>query len=124
MTTQTSKRLPYGNSNFESVRTENYVYVDKTRFIELLENEGNKNHFFIRPRKFGKSLFFSMLSHYYDINGADKFDTLFDDLYSSACVTWFKRRRTAISSAACRTVTWRISTRNTLIRRKLKKPVR
>ncbi|MDR3244909.1 MAG: AAA family ATPase, partial [Prevotellaceae bacterium] len=81
MTTNNYKRLPYGNSNFESLRTENYVYIDKTRFIELLENEGNKNHFFIRPRKFGKSLFFSMLSHYYDINQADRFDTLFGDLY-------------------------------------------
>ncbi|MDR3093278.1 MAG: ATP-binding protein [Bacteroidales bacterium] len=75
------KRLPYGNSNFESVMMDNYAYVDKTRFIELLEQENNKYLFFTRPRKFGKSLFFSMLSHYYDINGADKFNTLFGDLY-------------------------------------------
>ncbi|MDR2026609.1 MAG: AAA family ATPase, partial [Prevotellaceae bacterium] len=81
METKKAKRLPYGNSNFESVRTENYVYIDKTRFIELLENEDNHNLFFIRPRKFGKSLFFSMLSHYYDIGQADKFDQLFGDLY-------------------------------------------
>ncbi|MDR0711073.1 MAG: AAA family ATPase, partial [Prevotellaceae bacterium] len=60
------KRLPCGSSNFESIRTENYVYIDKTRFIELLEQENNKNLFFTRPRKFGKSLFFSMLSNYYD----------------------------------------------------------
>jgi hypothetical protein len=57
------------------------VYVDKTRFIELLERENNKNLFFTRPRKFGKSLFFSMLSHYYDVNGTDKFEQLFGDLY-------------------------------------------
>jgi hypothetical protein len=75
------KRLPYGNSNFESVITDNYAYVDKTPFIELLEQENNKYLFFTRPRKFGKSLFFSMLSHYYDINSADKFETLFGDLY-------------------------------------------
>ncbi|MDR2287282.1 MAG: AAA family ATPase, partial [Prevotellaceae bacterium] len=75
------KRLPYGNTNFESLRTENYVYIDKTRYIELLENEGNKNLFFTRPRKFGKSLFFSTLSYYYDINQANKFDQLFGDLY-------------------------------------------
>ncbi|MDR1417469.1 MAG: ATP-binding protein [Prevotellaceae bacterium] len=81
METKLPKRLPYGNSNFESVRTESYVYVDKSRFIELLENEGNKNLFFTRPRKFGKSLFFSMLSHYYDVNQADKFELLFGDLY-------------------------------------------
>ncbi|MDR1601107.1 MAG: AAA family ATPase, partial [Tannerella sp.] len=59
METKTAKRLPYGNSNFESIRTENYAYVDKTRFVELLENEANRNLFFTRPRKFGKSLFFS-----------------------------------------------------------------
>jgi hypothetical protein len=76
-----SKRLPYGNTNFESIRTENYVYIDKTRYIELLENEGNKNLFFTRPRKFGKSLFFSTLSYYYDINQAGKFEQLFGDLY-------------------------------------------
>ncbi|MDR2026610.1 MAG: ATP-binding protein [Prevotellaceae bacterium] len=81
METKKAKRLPYGNSNFESIRTENYVYIDKTRFIELLEQENNKNLFFIRPRKFGKSLFFSMLSHYYDIGQADKFEQLFGDLY-------------------------------------------
>ncbi|GHT49376.1 hypothetical protein AGMMS49982_02750 [Bacteroidia bacterium] len=75
------KRLPYGNSDFENVRTGGYAYVDKTRFIELLENEPNRNLFFIRPRKFGKSLFFSMLSHYYDIAEADKFEQLFGDLY-------------------------------------------
>ncbi|MDR1024025.1 MAG: ATP-binding protein [Prevotellaceae bacterium] len=81
METKAPKRLPYGHSNFESLRTENYIYVDKTRFIELLENEGNRNLFFTRPRKFGKSLFFSMLSHYYDVNQADKFEQLFGDLY-------------------------------------------
>jgi hypothetical protein len=81
MDTRIPKRLPYGNSNFEKVRTENYVYVDKTRYIELLEQENNDNLFFTRPRKFGKSLFFSMLSHYYDINQADKFEQLFGDLY-------------------------------------------
>ncbi|MDR2409435.1 MAG: ATP-binding protein [Bacteroidales bacterium] len=68
------KWLPYGNSNFESIRTGNYVYIDKTRYIELLEDEDNKNLFFTRSRKFGKSLFFSMLSNYYDINQADKFE--------------------------------------------------
>ncbi|KAA6300801.1 MAG: hypothetical protein EZS26_003046 [Candidatus Ordinivivax streblomastigis] len=41
MDTKKYKRLPYGNSNFERVITEHYAYVDKTRFIELLENEAN-----------------------------------------------------------------------------------
>ncbi|MDR1022656.1 MAG: AAA family ATPase, partial [Prevotellaceae bacterium] len=81
MEATTPKRLPYGNSNFEKIRTGSYAYIDKTRFIELLEQEDNDNLFFTRPRKFGKSLFFSMLSHYYDINQADKFEQLFGDLY-------------------------------------------
>ena len=81
MNAKNFKRLPYGNANFESVRTRNYVYVDKTKFIELLENEANQNQFFIRPRKFGKSLFFSMLSCYYDMLRADEFQKLFGELY-------------------------------------------
>jgi hypothetical protein len=81
MNVKNKKRLPYGTSNFESLITEDYYYVDKTGFIEMLEQEPNKNLFFTRPRKFGKSLFLSMLSHYYDINGADKFETLFGNLY-------------------------------------------
>ncbi|MDR3171789.1 MAG: AAA family ATPase, partial [Treponema sp.] len=68
------KRLPYGLCNFEDLITNNYAYVDKTRYIELLENENNPYQIFIRPRKFGKSLFFSLLSCYYDINYADKFE--------------------------------------------------
>ncbi|MDR1593991.1 MAG: AAA family ATPase, partial [Prevotellaceae bacterium] len=75
------KRLPYGNTNFEKLRTENFVYIDKTRYIELLENENNDKLFFTRPRKFGKSLFLSTLSYYYDFNQADKFEQLFGDLY-------------------------------------------
>ncbi|MDR3250212.1 MAG: AAA family ATPase, partial [Tannerella sp.] len=75
------KKLPYGTSNFGSLIEQGYYYVDKTRFIELLENEENKTVFFTRPRKFGKSLFTSMLSYYYDINCADKFDSLFGELY-------------------------------------------
>ena len=75
------KRLPYGNSNFERLILENYAFVDKTMFIELLEKEHNSYQFFIRPRKFGKSLFFSMLSNYYDMLRADRFHTLFGGLY-------------------------------------------
>jgi hypothetical protein len=75
------RKLPYCNSNFEKIRTEGYAYVDKTRFIELLEQEANDKLFFTRPRKFGKSLFFNMLYHYYDICRADAFETLFGDLY-------------------------------------------
>ena len=75
------KKIPYGIPNFESIRTQNYLYVDKTRFIEILENEDTKCHFLIRPRKFGKSLFVSMLEHYYDVRFKSKFQELFGDLY-------------------------------------------
>jgi hypothetical protein len=81
METKVLKRLPGGVSDFKVLRSKNYAYVDKTRFIELLENESNPNRFFIRPRKFGKSLFLTMLRYYYDINGKEEFDALFGDLY-------------------------------------------
>ena len=75
------KKIPSGQSNFEKIRTENYAYVDKTRFIEMLENEPNSYCFLTRPRKFGKSLFLTTLFHYYDICSKDNFQTLFGDLY-------------------------------------------
>ncbi|MDR3188484.1 MAG: ATP-binding protein [Prevotellaceae bacterium] len=81
MSTLNVKRLPYGISNFEDLITENYAYVDKTQFIALLENESNPYQFFIRPRKFGKSLFFSLLFNYYGITKANKFEQLFGNLY-------------------------------------------
>ncbi|MCF2659827.1 AAA family ATPase [Parabacteroides distasonis] len=74
------KRIPYGMMNFVAVREDNCYYVDKTRFIEKVER-ANKYFFFIRPRRFGKSLTLSMLHHYYDINRADQFERLYGDLY-------------------------------------------
>lgn len=75
-----AKRIPYGMMNFVAVREDNCYYVDKTRFVEKVE-DANKFFFFIRPRRFGKSLTISMLHHYYDINDADKFERLYGDLY-------------------------------------------
>jgi len=75
------KNIPYGLSSFETVKTENYYYIDKTKYIEILENYGSRYLFFLRPRRFGKSLFVSMLHHYYDINAKAQFDTLFGDTY-------------------------------------------
>ena len=74
------KRIPYGISNFEILREKNYLYVDKTSYIEILEKYA-PYQFFIRPRRFGKSLFISMLENYYDINKEAKFEKLFGDLY-------------------------------------------
>ena len=66
--------------NFVAVRRDDCYYVDKTRYIEEIER-ANKFFFFIRPRRFGKSLTMSMLQHYYDVNDADMFDMLFKGLY-------------------------------------------
>ena len=74
------KRLPYGMMNFADIRFDNYYYVDKTAFIPLIE-QSDRFFFFIRPRRFGKSLTLSMLQHYYDVRTRDKFDALFGDLY-------------------------------------------
>ena len=74
------KRIPYGMMNFVALREENCYYVDKTRFVEEIEH-ANMYFFYIRPRRFGKSLTLSMLRHYYDVNEADKFETWFKGLY-------------------------------------------
>ena len=74
------KRIPYGISNFKQVRSENKYLVDKTMYFEKMELAGNFL-FLVRPRRFGKSLFLSMLEAYYDINEKDNFHTLFKDLY-------------------------------------------
>ena len=74
------KRIPYGMQNFEDVIERDCYYVDKTPFIEEIE-DSNMYFFFIRPRRFGKSLTISMLENYYDINKKDKFDEIFGKLY-------------------------------------------
>ncbi len=74
------KRIPYGMQNFKDVITEDCYYVDKTPFIEEIE-DANKYFFFIRPRRFGKSITLSMLENYYDINKKDQFDSIFGNLY-------------------------------------------
>ena len=74
------KRLPYGISDFTDLRRQNMYYADKTQYIPTMEAAGNFL-FLIRPRRFGKSVFLSMLAAYYDIARQDKFDTLFDGLW-------------------------------------------
>jgi hypothetical protein len=73
------KRIPYGIGDFEIIRRENYYYIDKTRIIEELEN--HRYPFFIRPRRFGKSLLISTLEDYYDVEKKEAFDELFEGLY-------------------------------------------
>ena len=75
------KKLPYGISNYEELVEDGYYYVDKTKYIEKLENLPEKRIIFLRPRKFGKTLFTSTLENYYDIRKKDKFDKLYGDTY-------------------------------------------
>ena len=75
------KKLPYGISNYEELITDGYYYVDKTMYIEKLENTPEKRIIFLRPRKFGKTLFTSTLENYYDILKVDKFSALFSETY-------------------------------------------
>ncbi len=75
------KKLPNGISNYEELIEDGYLYVDKTPYIEKLENLTDKRIMFLRPRKFGKTLFTSMLENYYDIKKADKFEKLYTETY-------------------------------------------
>ena len=75
------KKLPLGISNYEDIVKENRIYVDKTKYIEKLEDFPNKTIMFLRPRKFGKTLFTSTLECYYDKNRKDSFKELFENTY-------------------------------------------
>ena len=72
-------KFPYGVSDFYKLITEGYFYVDRTDRIPLIEGMGDQL-LFLRPRRFGKSLFLSMLENYYDVAKADQFDRLFGQL--------------------------------------------
>lgn len=74
------KGIPYGVSDYERITRDNLYYVDKTRFIPLIEQVASY-FFMIRPRRFGKSLLLSVLESYYDINNADRFEELFGERY-------------------------------------------
>ena len=74
------KGIPYGVARFEEVREKNRYYVDKTMYLPLLE-ETSDYLFLIRPRRFGKSVFVSMMQAYYDIAKANRFDELFGGLW-------------------------------------------
>ena len=74
------RQIPYGVSDFRSVRESGLYYVDKSMYIEELEKQPN-TLIFIRPRRFGKSLFINMMRLYYDKNATGDFDRLFGDLY-------------------------------------------
>ena len=75
------KKIPYGISDFKLLKTEDYFFVDKTKYIETLENYSSKYLMFLRPRRFGKSLFIAILEAYYDTYFKDEFEVIFKDTY-------------------------------------------
>ena len=77
---ETIKQIPYGVADFETVMNQNLYYVDKTMYLAELEKQP-RNLIFIRPRRFGKSLFINMMRAYYDKSKADRFDNLFGSLW-------------------------------------------
>jgi hypothetical protein len=74
------KKIPYGISNFAKLSRENLYYIDKTAFIPIIEDESDFLYF-LRPRRFGKSLTIAMLEQYYDINCTESFHEVFKDTY-------------------------------------------
>jgi hypothetical protein len=74
-------KIPYGLSDFETLRRGDFFYQDRTQFIETLEKWNSRFPIFLRPRRFGKSLFVSTLHYYYGVEYRDKFHNLFDGLY-------------------------------------------
>ena len=85
------KQIPYGVADFVTVRERNLYYVDKTMYLQELEAQP-WSLFFIRPRRFGKSLFISMMRAYYDKSMADEFDKLFGNLWVGQHPTPLKNR--------------------------------
>ena len=77
---ETIKQIPYGVADFESVMTRHLYYVDKTMYLDEIERQPD-TLIFIRPRRFGKSLFISMMRAYYDKSKAKDFDDLFGSLW-------------------------------------------
>lgn len=84
-------KLPYGISDYEELIENGYYYVDKTKYIEEIE-EDVTYLMYVRPKNFGKTLFSSTLENYYDIKKADKFEKLFGNTYIGKNPTKNKNR--------------------------------
>jgi hypothetical protein len=87
------KKIIVGMRSLPEIRESNSIYIDKTQFIDYLENSaGTKVPVFLRPRRFGKSLTASMLHNYYDISKKNKFEKNFKG-------TWIYDHRTSLASS-------------------------
>ena len=74
-------KIGYGQSNYKNMVKDDFYYVDRTDYIALIENMGSHFLFFLRPRRFGKSLFISTLEYYYGLQHKAEFDYLFGQRY-------------------------------------------
>ena len=75
------KKIPIGIEDFKMLITDDYFYIDKSKFIEEILNDGALVKLFTRPRRFGKTLNMSMLKYFFDIRKAEENKKLFDSLY-------------------------------------------
>ena len=75
--TQTLRMVPYGEASYTKLREAGFAYVDKTRFISVLEQNGSRFPIILRPRRSGKSLFANLLTAYYDKAAARDFEKNF-----------------------------------------------
>ena len=75
------KKIPYGQADYKNIKENNFYYMDKTHFIEKLEDLNERFLIFLRPRRFGKSLFIAMLEAYYDRYYKQDFEMMFGDTY-------------------------------------------
>ena len=74
------KKIPIGVENFKEIINNNCYYVDKTKFIEEILNDGSKIKSFTRPRRFGKTLNMSTIKHFFDIKNNEENRKLFNNL--------------------------------------------
>lgn len=96
ITSSKIKRIPYGVADYVRIQRNNMYYIDKTHFIPLLE-EAPYYLFFIRPRRFGKTLWVTLLETYYDIKQTEQFETLFGETYIGAHPTDDRSRYLVLS---------------------------
>ncbi len=75
-----TSHFDYGGANFLRIREKRLYYVDRTVYLDRIENVNSRFLLFLRPRRFGKSLWISTMEYYYGLQHQSKFDMLFGDL--------------------------------------------
>jgi len=80
--------IGYAQADFETLITDNKLYVDRTAYIQALENESNTNLIFVRPRRFGKTFNMSMLRYFFE-KTPKSHAALFDSLNISRSLNLF-----------------------------------